>query len=54
MRRPSLCSGDRETPGLLMSRKNSVNISGSSAFLAMMTRYLTPAEEVMKVFVPFR
>ena len=54
MRRPSLVSGDSFTPGLVMSRKNSVNMDSSSAFLAMMTRYFTPAEEVMKVLVPLR
>ena len=54
MRRPSLVSGESLTPGLVMSRKNSVNMDSSSAFLAMMTRYFTPAEEVMKVLVPLR
>ena len=46
--------GDSFTPGLDISRKNSVNMVGSSAFFAMMTRYFTPAEEVMKVLVPLR
>ena len=54
MRRPSLVSGDSFTPGLDMSRKNSVNTVGSSAFFAMMTRYFTPSEEVMNVLVPLR
>ena len=54
MRSPSFGSGESFTPGLDISTKNSVNCDSSSAFLAMMTRYFTPADEVMKVLVPFR